>query len=200
MRYLATASGSKVRDAMRVGLLDEITAPGWMPEPGVPFAVDNGRFGQHWYGYDYWWENLQRFEREHCLFVVAPDVVGDPVATLRDSLPWLPRIRETGFRAAFAGQDGMRLDDMPWDEFDVFFIGGGTEWKLGPEAAQLAKEALVRGKLLHMGRVNTRKRIRYAHALGCHSVDGTTLAYGADYYLPRIMKWMNEVNHGPAAA
>lgn len=181
---------------MTIGLLDEITAPGWPSQPGVPFAVDNGRFGKNWWGYDFWWNGLQKFPKEECLFVVAPDVVGDAEATLKDSLPWLPRIREAGYPAAFVGQDGQELLPVPWDEFDVFFIGGSTDWKLSPEVAVLVKEAKANGKLVHMGRVNTRKRIRYAHSIGCDSVDGTTLAFGPDYYLPRILKWMNEVNRG----
>lgn len=177
---------------MMIGLLDEMTAPGWPPTPGVPFAVDNGRYGKHWFGYDFWWDRLDRFDRELCQFVVAPDIVGDAAATLKDSLPWLPKIRQLGFKVAFVGQDGQENLEVPWDEFDVFFIGGTTDWKLGEHAALLAKEAKDRGKGLHMGRVNTLRRLRIAHGLGCDSVDGTYLRYGPNKNLPKLLTWMLE--------
>jgi hypothetical protein len=43
----------------------------------------------------------------------------------------------------------------------------------GPHARFLVREAKARGKLAHCGRVNTRKRIRYAAGVGCDSCDGS---------------------------
>jgi hypothetical protein len=44
------------------------------------------------------------------------------------------------------------------------------------------------------------KRLRYAASIGCHSVDGTFLAYGPDRNLPTLLRWLAAVNHpGPAA-
>jgi hypothetical protein len=42
---------------------------------------------------------------------------------------------------------------VPWDAFDVLFLGGTTDWKLGPAAADLTAEARRRGLVVHMGRV-----------------------------------------------
>jgi hypothetical protein len=73
------------------------------------FACDNGRFAKpnEWNAGDWleWLAGLRRY-RDHCLFAVAPDVVGDALATLNLSRPYLETIRQLGYRAAFVAQDG----------------------------------------------------------------------------------------------
>ena len=86
-------------------------------------------------------------------------------------------------------QDGLEVLPVPWESFDVLFIGGSTEWKLGPHARALIAEAKARGKWVHMGRVNSRRRFLYADLLGCDSVDGTYLVFGPDVNLPRLINW-----------
>jgi hypothetical protein len=90
---------------------------------------------------------------------------------------------------AFVAQDGLESLTVPWDDFDVLFIGGTTEWKLGPQARALVADAKARGKWVHMGRVNSERRYRYAHAIGCDSVDGTYLTFGPDENLPKLLRW-----------
>ncbi len=71
---------------------------------------------------------------EKVQFVVATGCVGDWKATIERSKPWLKEIHDMGFPVAFAAQDGIRKeprDQIPWDDFDVLFIGGSTAWKLG---------------------------------------------------------------------
>lgn len=96
-----------------------------------------------------------------------------------------------GLPGAFVGQDGLTLElaEPLWDRFDVFFIGGSTEWKLGPVARELAAEAKARGKHVHMGRVNSGKRVAYARLIGCDSVDGTFLKFAPTENLGRLRKW-----------
>ncbi|MGW9029334.1 hypothetical protein ACWGQ5_35460 [Streptomyces sp. NPDC055722] len=50
---------------------------------------------------------------------------------------------------------------------------------------------------VHMGRVNSRRRLRIAQAFGCTSCDGTYLAFGPDANLPRLLAWMNELHNTP---
>jgi hypothetical protein len=50
-----------------------------------------------------------------------------------------------------------------------------------------------RGLHVHMGRINTHRRPRYAAAIGCHSADGTYLAYGPDKNLPKLLHWLNDI-------
>jgi hypothetical protein len=126
---------------------------------------------------------------------VAPDVVPDAAATLERSLPWLPRIRALGMPAALVAQNGQESLPVPWSEFDCLFIGGDTAWKLGAAARELAGEAKARGKWVHMGRVNSERRIRYAAAIGCDSVDGTYLRFGPDRLLPDVLAWLRGLSH-----
>jgi len=162
-----------------------------------PFwAADNGAFsGKTYVGDAKWFAWLERWKHESstCLFATAPDVVGDAAATLVRSLPWLPLIRGLGYPAALVAQDGLENMVVPWDEFDVLFIGGTTEFKLGQGAADLAREALAHGKTVHMGRVNSYKRMRYADDLGCATTDGTFLAFGPDVNLPRLDSWFQRL-------
>ena len=195
MRYFANPSTPRVRDAMATGRLDMIATPkqGNRLPAGVAWSADNGCFGKGWPGVERWLAWLDTYtpeERSRCLFAVAPDVVGDAAATLARSLPWLPEIRALGYPAAFVAQDGLEDLEVPWGSFDCLFIGGTTGWKLGPHARTLVTEAKARGKYVHMGRVNSERRFRYAAAIGCDSADGTFLAFGPDVNLPRIMAWL----------
>lgn len=137
-------------------------------------------------------------QRATCLFAPAPDVVGDAVATLARSLPVLPMIRALGFPAAFVAQDGLEQTAIPWDAFDVLFIGGSTEWKLGPIARAAVAEAKARGKRVHMGRVNSHKRLAYAQAIGCDSADGTFIAFAPTKNLERVTDWLRKLALQPA--
>lgn len=203
MRYLANPSTQTVRDVMAAGRLDMIATPkqGNALPADVTWCADNGCFGQGYPGDDAWFAWLQTYtaeERSRCLFATAPDVVGDAAATLNRSMPWLPRIRALGYPAAFVAQNGLEDIDVHWDAFDALFVGGDTAWKLGPHARALVAEARARGKWVHMGRVNSERRLRYAAAIGCDSADGTYLAFGPDVNLPNVLAWLRGVNNQPA--
>lgn len=192
-------SSHHLLDARAIGF---ITSPniGNTIRPGWLFACDNGCFSpDNYVGDDAWFGWLERNadRADDCLFATAPDVVGDAQATLDRSLPWLPRIRALGYPAALVAQDGLEALDVPWDAFDVLFIGGSTEWKLGPEAASLALRARRHGKRVHMGRVNSRKRLRYAAAIGCDTADGTFLAFGPDVNVPKLAAWVRDLAARP---
>jgi hypothetical protein len=108
---------------------------------------------------------------------------------------------------------------IPWDDIDVLFLAGGPrcapcgydgpgakatpkslprcpycgkrarEWKESPIAADLAAEALARGLKVHMGRVNSERRMRIATAYGCSTIDGTFVIKGPDKNIERMRKW-----------
>lgn len=167
---------------------------------GVVWCADNGCFGKGYPGDEKWlaWLEKNAHAAADCLFATAPDVVGDAAATLERSKPWLQPIRDLGYPAALVAQDGLEHLDIPWDTFDVLFIGGSTEWKLGQAARTIIKEAKTRGKHVHMGRVNSLRRYRYADAIGCDSVDGTFLVFGPDKNLPRLQGWIQDLETQPA--
>lgn len=121
-----------------------------------------------------------------CLFVTAPDVVGDAAATLDLFHQWRPDLN--GFPVALVAQDGLTPERTPWDSIRALFIGGTSEWKLGGEAHTLAVEAKRRGLWLHMGRVNTRQRVRWARSIGCDSIDGTAFSRYRRTHLPWALR------------
>jgi len=194
MIYLANpCSAAAVKEAMAAGQLGFIDTPAQrnIRPAGLIWCADNGCFGEGYPGDAKWFEWLEKHAHEagNCLFATAPDIVGDAAGTLARSAPFLPRIRALGYPAALVAQDGLEALQVPWDTFDVLFIGGSTEWKLGAAARALTAEAKARGKWVHMGRVNSGKRYRYAHSIGCDSVDGTYLTFGPNKNLPKLLAW-----------
>jgi hypothetical protein len=196
--YFATPSTPAVRAAMREGLIGAISTPaqGNLID-GIPmWAADNGCFGKGYPGdieYLAWLASMQP-AAPRCWFAVAPDVVGDAAGTLKRSAPFLPVIRALGYPVALAGQNGLEDLTVPWDGFDVLFLGGDTAWKLGPPARKLSAEARGRGKGVHMGRVNSQRRLEYAAHIGCTSADGTYLAFGPDVNLANLRSWLRKIN------
>lgn len=194
--------------------------------PDVEWCADNGKFsptrakkGIPW-DQEGWWRFLEDHApfSDRCKFATAPDVVlwidgepvGDAEATLEESRPWFPKIRELGYPAALVAQDGMKIEDIPWDEFDSLFIGGSDDFKIGPlrlnrdgspkgevPCAPLVYEARMRGKWVHLGRVNSKMRYLFgAKHLSCDSADGTFLRFGPDKNLPELLGWVRPFHTG----
>jgi len=182
---------------------------GWMvtPEMGnvLPdhgwWAADNGCFtnptGFSWAKYEAWLTVRLSQAADRFLFATAPDVPFDGDGTLARFDEYITRMAATAPRIAMVTQDGMHSEDLRWDDFDALFVGGTTEWKTGQESAAICLEAGRRGKWVHMGRVNSMRRIRAAQSMGCDSVDGTYLKYGPDVNTPRLLRWMAEVERQP---
>jgi hypothetical protein len=186
---------------MTAGRLGMIASPacGHRVQPGWNWCADNSVFAGHYPGDEPYlrWLAHRTGHAARCAFATAPDVIADGAATLRRSAPVLPRIRDLGYPAALVLQDGMEDLRSPWGTFDAAFIGGTTAWKLGPAAADLAAEARGRGLWVHLGRVNSLKRLRYAASIGAHSADGTYLAFGPDRNLPTLLRWLDDVHGVP---
>lgn len=184
---------------MRAGALGLIATPagGSPPRPGIAWVADNACYADRYPGDQKClaWLARHRHLATACAFATAPDIVADAAATLARSQPMLSRLRAAGYRAALVAQDGIEHLPIPWESFDVLFIGGGTAWKLSPAVADLAAEARKRGKSIHLGRTNSFKRLRYAASIGCTSADGTYLAYGPDRNLPTLLRWLAALDH-----
>jgi hypothetical protein len=201
MLYFGNPCGPAVIDAMQAQTIGYIDTPaqGNKRPLGVTWCADNGCFGKGYPGDEKWlaWLAANAYAASDCIFATAPDVVGDSAATLERSKPWLQPIRDLGYPAALVAQDGLEDLEVPWDHFDVLFIGGSTEWKLGAAARALVKEARGRGKQVHMGRVNSLRRYRYAEAIGCDTVDGTFLTFGPEKNLSRLRGWIENLETQP---
>jgi len=199
MIYFATPSSPDARARMTVGQL------GWIDTPkqanirpsNVTWCADNGCYtgGTNWKP-DHWWSWLQRHapHAEQCAFATAPDVLGDAAATLDRAAPWLPRIRQLGYPAGYVAQDGITDTSIPWDSFDVLFIGGTDAFKFSADAITTAAQAKARGKWVHCGRINSLRRWRIAAAIGCDSADGTFLKYAPDQNMVRLMTWLADLH------
>lgn len=146
----------------RIGMMN--TPLSWKPPPYyMPWALDNGCFTS--------WQPekfkhfLQRGKLYHSpLWVAVPDVVADPEATLKFWHEWQGQIE---YPLAFVCQDGHEPKDIPTQAI-CCFIGGTTDWKLN----NAHRFKGVR-KLLHIGRVTTLKRLKWAKDIGTDSVDGS---------------------------
>lgn len=160
---------------------------------GLPWAIDNGAFS----GF-----NAAGFRRllrrvwclPRCLFVVCPDAVGDAVGTLALFREWRGEVAAAGHPVAFVGQDGVEGMGVPWNEFGAWFVGGSTRWKLSQASADLCGEAKRRGKWVHMGRVNSLRRLTAAYDMGCDSVDGSSMSMFGDKYIHKFCRWVDWVH------
>lgn len=158
------------------------------PREGWLWAADNDCFQ----GFDT--EQQARYSRmldrvtdiPGCLFVTCPDVVGDAAATFNLYLEWGARVLRTGQPLGYVAQDGATPGNVPWPAIGALFIGGSTGFKLSPEAAALVSEAKRRRIWVHMGRVNSWRRIEYAKSLEVDSVDGTSMSMFRETHLPRF--------------
>lgn len=146
------------------------------------FGADNGCFADKWVE-DKHFSWLERLPRDRCLFAVSPDLYPDTLESQRRGLAYAPLIREMGFPVAIVAQDNAEQLMWPWDDFDVLFVGGerrhppSSEWKISAAAERLVKNARRHGKWVHMGRVNSLKRMERAREMGCNSADGTFVKY-----------------------
>lgn len=169
------------------------------PPASVVWAADNSAFS----GFDdvKFRRFLDRLQgRPDCLWLTAPDVVGDAEQTFALWREWSPRIREKGLRPALVAQDGLRVADVPWSEVGAIFIGGSTRYKLGEAAAEIVGEANRRNVWTHMGRVNSARRILFAAAIGCRSVDGSGFSRFSETHLPWALRVAGQVPLGLDAA
>jgi len=202
MIYLTGVSNDTIREAAatlpwlglmaqpRSAVLDHV--PDYLPG----YAADNGAFGawirQQPFDAAPWLRMLDRLPGSP-LFVVVPDVVGDHAASLTSWDLWAPEVIARQYRPAFVLQNGCTdLGQVP-PEADVVFIGGDDAYKLGPDAARVCWQARNAGLWVHMGRVNSSRRIRRAVSMGCDSADGTFLRFGPPaYQLDRLARWMHD--------
>jgi hypothetical protein len=201
MIYYANPSTEAIRDEMMAGRLGCITTPhqGNLTFPDEwDVIADNGCFSSKWTA-RHWWAWLLDQPRRFG-FVVCPDVFDPSGRPTHDEtvalwMEWGPRIERHGFTPAFVCQVGATVDNLP--ESPVVFLGGTTEWKLGPDAWAIAAACRESGVWVHMGRVNSKRRFDTARAMGCDSVDGTFLTFGPDANLPRLRRWLDEAERQP---
>jgi hypothetical protein len=163
------------------------------------WAADTGCFSQpETFSLDRYLAFLDRYRDawSTCLFATAPDRWGDGRATLAAALPALDGVRRR-VPVSLVYQRGLERLPIPWDGFDVLFLGGPDRYRFSPRVWALAEEALSRGKRVHVGRVNSARRLIAVTHAGAHSADGTYLAFGPDTNLPKLRSWLNLLDIQP---
>ena len=149
------------------------------------YAVDNGAYGYFTRG--------QEFDTEAFLsvlddwatdadWVVIPDKVGD-WNTTRDMLDdWVPILEKYNRPLLFVVQDGCEVNDyedvhslLRRPDMHGIFVGGTTDWKLD-HMSRLSEICRSYGKVVHVGRVNSGKRVRLCHGAKVTSVDGSGMS------------------------
>jgi hypothetical protein len=183
----------------QIGLADYQTYCGMLTTPqsgyditaavsvGVPWALDNGCY-RPGYAPQKILAQITRWQGvPGCLFAVLPDVVGDHAATWLRSMEWLDTYHRLGYPPAFALQNGVRVQDVPYSDLAAVFIGGDDRFKYSTEVVQIVREAQQRGLWVHMGRVGGKHRLRYARdVLRIDSFDST----GFSIHPPKIKRWI----------
>ena len=160
-------------------------------EPFPFWAADNGCWRKNW-SPEYWRMWLKRLRcRDRCMFVLVPDVPFDHAGTMERWELYHRSAARAGMPLAFAVQDGVTEDEVPWDDVGTIFIAGTTEWKTGRGAFDAACWARARGKSVHYGRVNSWARLDIASVLG-DSSDGTFMKHGPpDEMVARMKVWLD---------
>jgi hypothetical protein len=166
-----------------------VSATGVWRTEGFRYGIDNGAWTAHQAGTP-WDEQAFRGVIDElgsgADWIVLPDIVCGGLPSLDLSLSWLPPLALLGVLLLIPVQDGMTPDLLrPHVGSSVgIFVGGSTEWKEAslPMWGGLKREV---GCWLHVGRVNSARRIRLCHLAGADSFDGTSVTRFA-ITLPRL--------------
>lgn len=155
-----------------------VSARGVLRNEGFPYALDNGAWTSYCKGQpfdDTAFVKALRLLGGGADWVVLPDIVAGGLPSLEMSLRWMRQVLDECGRALLAVQDGMVVKDVRHfiGPRVGIFVGGSTEWKLSTmhQWGVLGKEC---GAWVHVGRVNTARRIRACAAAGADSFDGTS--------------------------
>ncbi len=169
------------------------------PRAGWLWAADNGCFAAT-FKESKWQAWLEKpHPRSGCLLATVPDVVGDHESTMIRFRKWHEYVRSLRYPVAFVAQDGANETNVPWSDMDVLFIGGTDSFKQGFGSGLLARAARDRGKWVHVGRVNSLKRLMHWAEIA-DSADGTFLAFGPQRNAPRVKSWVESLRQGTQLA
>ena len=154
------------------------------------YACDNSAFS-NWDETKFW----RMVETVRCpKWVAVPDVVGDCRKT--NELFELYKMR-IPHPLAYVLQDNVSISEVPWGEISCIFIGGTDDFKLSEQSRLLVEYAKSRQLWVHMGRVNSYRRIRVAIDWGCDSVDGSSFSRFPKMYIPGALRFIQTYSKSP---
>lgn len=161
-----------------------VSAEGVWRNEGFPYCIDNGAWTAFLQGRP--WDEAKFIGIVNLLgagadFIVLPDIVAGGMESFEISAQWIPRLEGVA-PLLFPVQNGQppELVAEIVEQTGVgIFVGGDTEWKettlpiWGHLKAQL-------GCYLHVGRMNSRRKIKLCAMAGADSFDGTSLTKWSD--------------------
>lgn len=108
-------------------------------------------------------------------FVVLPDIVCGGMGSFDLSCRWMDRVLDAAPYALFAVQNGFTVEmvEEVLSSRVGIFVGGNTEWKEATMAQWGALGQKV-GCSVHVGRVNSARRIHQCALARCTSFDGSS--------------------------
>jgi hypothetical protein len=155
-----------------------VSPTGKLRHHGFRYGLENGAWTAYSQGLAF---NQVRFMRAverlgaGADWIVIPDIVAGGLRSLEFSLSWRERLAGIAPLLLLPVQDGMTPPDVQLlvgPQLGLF-VGGTTEFKLST-MAQWGRLAQSSGCWLHIGRVNTARRIHLCAAAGATSFDGTS--------------------------
>ena len=147
---------------------------------GRSYALDNGAWSAFQHGTSFDGDAFMRAVDkvgEHADWIVLPDIVMGGERSLALSLTWLDRLKDLPTQLLIAVQNGFTTEDVRsyLNPMVGIFVGGDTAWKeeTTPMWGSLCRR---RNCYLHVGRVNSQRRIAICAAAGADSFDGTSVS------------------------
>lgn len=177
--YASRTGTRRNLDAMRaVGWRLILSPAGVLRTEGFRHSLDNGAWSCFQQGKafdDRAFMHAVEKVGETADWIVLPDIVLGGLRSLDLSLAWLERLRGLPTPLLIAVQNDVHPDDVRsfLSPSVGIFIGGDTSWK-ERTAVEWGKVARKRNCYLHMGRVNSARRIAICAAAGADSYDGSS--------------------------
>lgn len=165
------------------------------PQPGEPWALDNGVFGA-WRAEKPWSAAafLRSLEQSAALpppdLAVLPDKVGAGAESIAWSMAWLAVLPSRPWFLAV--QDGMTVAEVEAviPKVSGLFLGGTDAFKA--TAQTWCDLAHAHGKKFHYARVSTRDRLKAAFDCGADSADSSQMLWSDDHWR-RFECWWREI-------
>jgi len=160
---------------------------------GRPWASDCDAFKQDC-DEDAFLAHLERLLpwRRTCLFVTVPDVYADAESTLAVYEHHARDLALLAYPLAYVLQDGAHHHDFPPCQW--VFLGGTDDYREA-YGALLIERARQAGLRVHVGRVNSKRRLEALAVLDADAADGTHLAYcGVEKGVKKMGGWLESAN------
>ncbi len=195
MKLMLDKSANKIRELRaKTGLkIYQLRTPltQYKPEYGIPYGLDNGAFTQFKAG-TFTRMAEAAVDDSRCRWIAIPDYPMCAYSTIGLFRHWKHVIRRK--RAFVLQNDIYRYKTLiPWNEIVCVFVGGDDRFKESREAVEIAIEARERGKWVHVGRVNTVRRLDFWEPYA-HTIDGSGIAR-FDHMITPVISYLQQIEN-----